>query len=116
MNQKKAQIDSLRQTAVAFPVIGFFADTLFLIYSKLGSFSAHDRADAISQRIHKLSDDFRFAPDSLKIAPAETTIDLVVGANIIMSVSENDALWNNTTTEALAKSYQGTYQQGGVAL
>ncbi len=37
-----------------------FGDTLFLIYSKLGSFSAKDRAEAISNRIEKL----RHATDS----------------------------------------------------
>ncbi|MBL7994376.1 mechanosensitive ion channel family protein, partial [bacterium] len=40
LEQKKAQIDSLRHTAKSFPVVGFFDDTLFTIFSKLGSFSA----------------------------------------------------------------------------
>jgi hypothetical protein len=44
---KKAQIDLLRLTSKGYPVTGFFNDT-FSIYSKLGSFSAKDRADAIS--------------------------------------------------------------------
>lgn len=35
---KKAKIDSLRINAKSFPVLGFFNDTLFLIYSKLGKF------------------------------------------------------------------------------
>ena len=52
--QKKAQIDSLRHTAKGYPVIGFFKDTLFLIYNRSGSFTAEDRAEAISSRVHKL--------------------------------------------------------------
>ena len=103
--QKRAQIDSLRLTAKGFPVMGFFNDTLFVIYSKLGSFSAHDRALAISSRIRQLADNFNFKPDSLKIAPAETSVDLISGESIIMSVSENDALWNDTSTSALAQTY-----------
>lgn len=104
--QKKAQIDSLRLTAKGYPVTGFFNDTLFTVYSKLGSFSAKDRADAISIRIKNLADQLAFKPDSIKIAEAETTFDLVNGESIIMSISENDALWNNSTKQELAKKYK----------
>jgi len=104
--QKKAQIDSLRKTATAHPVLGFFNDSLFLIYSKLGSFSAKDRAEAISNRINKLVDNFSFSVDSLKIAGAETTVDIVFKETIIMSISENDALWNNVSKEELAQKYK----------
>ncbi len=103
---KKARIDSLRHTVKAYPVHGLMHDTLFLIYSKFGSFSAKDRADAITDRINKLAGTFGFKPDSLKLSEAEASIDLVFGESIIMSVSENDALWNNTTKIELAKKYQ----------
>ena len=105
--QKKAQIDSLKRTANGFPVIGFFKDTLFLIYNKSGSFSAQERASAISLRINKLADKLGFKPDSLKLIQSETSADIVLGDNTIMSISENDALWNNSTKEELAKKYQG---------
>lgn len=104
--QKKAQIDSLRLTASGFPVMGFFNDSLFFIYSKLGSFSAKDRADAISKRVNNLAGNFRFSPDSLKLTEAETTVDIVFQETIIMSVSENDALWNNATKAGLAEAYR----------
>lgn len=103
---KKAKIDALRLTAKSFPVMGFFNDTIISIYSKLGSFSAHDRAEAISSRIKKLGDIYYFRSDSLKIVETETTVDLVFDESIIMSVSENDALWNNTTKLELAKKYR----------
>ncbi len=106
ISQKKAQIDSLRHTAIGFPVIGFFNDTLFLIYNKLGSFSAKDRADAITNRVHALAEDLRFKPDSLKLSDAETTEDLVFGNSIITSVSENDALWNNGTKREVAANFK----------
>jgi small-conductance mechanosensitive channel len=104
--QKKAQIDSLRLTAKGYPVTGFFNDTLFTVYTKLGSFSAKDRADAISVRIKNIADQLEFNLDSIKIAEAETTFDLVNGESIIMSISENDALWNNTTKQELAQKYK----------
>ncbi|NDI99102.1 mechanosensitive ion channel [Flavobacterium sp. LaA7.5] len=103
--EKKAKIDSLRVTAKGYPVVGFFNDTLFTVYAKLGSFSAHDRAKAITERIQILGENYNFAPDSIKIINAETTTDIVTGESIIMSVSENDALWNNTSQYDLAKAY-----------
>jgi small-conductance mechanosensitive channel len=104
--EKKARIDSLRATAKAFAVKGFFKDTLFYIYNKLGSFSAEDRAEAIAERVKKLADNFTFKTDSIQIVEAETTVDLVFGEGIIMSISEADAIWSNTSKMALAKKYK----------
>ena len=108
--EKKSEINALRLTAKSYPVIGFFNDTLFTIYSKLGSFSAKDRADAITTRIRNLPNQYGFKDDSLTISEAETTVDLVYKENIIISVSENDALWNNTTKSELAKKYHHIIQ------
>ena len=105
LERKKLQIDSLRQTAIGFPVMGFFKDTLFVIYSKTGSFSAKDRALAISKRIRSLSGIIGFTADSLLIMESETTIDLAVGESIIMSITESDALWNNSTKQDLVRKY-----------
>ena len=104
--QKKARIDSLRQTAKAYPVTGFFSDTLFLIYSKLGSFSAKDRTEAISNRVEKLGDIYGFKTERLKVEEAETTDDIVIGESIVMSVSENDAIWANKPRDELAAEYR----------
>lgn len=103
IQKKKAQIDSLRHTAKGFPVKGFFSDTLFFIYGKSGSFSAQERADAISKRIKKINSSFRNKTVNLDLVDLETTIDIVAGETIIMSISENDALWENTTKDELAK-------------
>ncbi len=102
---KKAKIDSLRKNAISYPVNGFFSDTLFLIYTKLGSFSAHERALAITERINKLKDDYSFTKRSLKLVESESTFDIVNGETIIVSISENDAIWNNTTKKELAEKY-----------
>ena len=103
--EKKAKIDSLRISAKSFHVIGFFNDTLFPIYNKLGSFTAHDRALAISKRIKKLKNDYSFSYKTLKVVEAESTFDIIYGESIIMSISENDAIWNNTSKKNLAEKY-----------
>ena len=106
ISSKKAQIDSLKKTTLGYPVKDLFNDTLFFIYAKLGSFSPKDRADAITRRIDKLADNFSYDENSLKLEPSENEIDIVFGETNIMSVIENDALWNNTSKESLAQEYK----------
>ena len=103
--EKKAQIDSMRFTAKSYPVMGFFDDTLFTIYSRLGSFSAGDRASAIQMRIKDIRNTVGFTSDSLLIISSESTVDLMVGDRIVMSISENDALWASLTKDELARKY-----------
>lgn len=104
--EKKAQIKLLRKTVKGYPVLGFFKDTLFIIYNKLGSFSAKERAEAINLRINKLSEKLRFNDSTINIVETEMSSDLVSDENIIISISENDALWNNSTKSELAKKYK----------
>jgi len=103
---KKQKIDSLRNFVKGYAVIPFLNDTLFSVYNKVGSLSAKDRAEAITTRINNLADDYSFKTDSLQIVEAETTTDIVFGETIIMSISENDALWQNISKQELAKQYQ----------
>lgn len=109
--KKKIEINKLRASVKGYAVAGFFEDTLFVIYNKLGSFSAKDRAAAVSNRIEKLADDFAFKKDSLQVVPSETTIDIIYRDNIIASVSENDAIWENTTKDKLALKYKNTIEK-----
>ena len=102
--EKKIAIDSRRAAAVGYPVMGFFKDTLFTIYNNSGSFTAHERAMAISERIKTMAN--KINTDSLKIIVNETTVDVLSGERIVISISENDALWNDTTMMALATKYQ----------
>jgi small-conductance mechanosensitive channel len=102
--QKKARIDSLRQTVKGFPVEGFFSDTLFLVYNKSGGFSAKERAEAISKRIKNVARAAKFNADSLKLSEGESAYEIVYGENILMSISDNDAIWNNSSKRELAQN------------
>jgi len=104
--QKQHKIDSLRIYVSGYPVIPFLNDTLFSIYSKYGSLSAKDRAETVTNRIEKLSSMYFFRADSLKIIPTENDMDIVYGETIIISISENDALWQNTNKQNLASLYK----------
>lgn len=103
---KKTQIDSLRNTAKGFPVLGAMNDTLFLIYAKIGSSTPQERAGYISRKIEKLYEDDFLIVDSITVEKSENTYDIVYGEIIIMSISENDGLWYGKSMLDLATSYQ----------
>lgn len=103
--QQKHQIDSLRQIVTGFPVHPF-RDTLFDIFTRQGSFLPKERAEAITNRLLKISEDYQFRPDSIKVISAEQTADIYYKENLILSVSEQDALWVGTTKQILAVRYK----------
>lgn len=103
---RKSTIEQLREKNVGYPVIGFFNDTLFTVYSNLGSFSAKERASAVSVRLKKIAQIRNFAADSLKQTAEYNNLNLVYADIIVMSISEDDALWANVNKESIAINYQ----------
>ena len=103
---RKRTIEQLREKNVGYPVIGFFNDTLFTVYSNLGSFSAKERASAVSVRLKKIAQIRNFAADSLKQTAEYNNLNLVYADIIVMSISEDDALWANINKESIATNYQ----------
>ncbi|CAH0169062.1 Small-conductance mechanosensitive channel [Pedobacter sp. Bi27] len=87
-----SQIDSLRKIIKGVPVV-FNGDTIYFIYAKLGSFSATDRAKAVADRLERVGDGANFSSDSLKLIPAEQTTDLLYGNTLLLSITDQDALW-----------------------
>jgi small-conductance mechanosensitive channel len=82
-----------------------FANTLFFIHTRIGSFTARERAQAISERIERLYNDVQFSPDSLKVIVNELSADIVFNDRVIMTVNELEAQWFNKMPEQLAKEY-----------
>ena len=106
IEEKKEQIESLRNTAKGFPVIGELRDTLFLIYSKIGASTPNERASFITAKIDRLYEDDFLKIDSIKVQKSENTYDIVYKDIIIMSVSESDAIWYGTSISALAENFR----------
>jgi small-conductance mechanosensitive channel len=103
--EQMQRIEQLKQHAYAFPVVLNY-DTLFFIYTKLGSFSAEERARAVSDRIEKLYKDYIFIPDSLRLVSTENGFEVIYNRDRgIASITQLDALWFNSTTDSLAKAY-----------
>jgi len=103
--RKKARVDSLRSVAVGYPVIGVLNDTIFSLYARLGSFTPKERAQNVSERIEVLYDDDFMDPDSLYVVTNENYRDIMYQDRILMSITETDAIWSNTTIDELAQEY-----------
>jgi len=111
VEEKKAQIDSLRNTANGYPVLGINRDTLLVVYTKIGAATPRERALSIANKINQLYDDDFLINDSIGILKSEDTYDIVYKDLIIMSVSENDALWYGKSKSELAQSFQEKIKQ-----
>jgi len=101
----KEQLAKLKSNSKGFPVIAF-SDTLFFIYTKVGSFSSADRANAITEKIERLYDNYEFKPDSLKLVTNESSTDIVFRDIVVMSVNELEAMWYEKRHEELARQYR----------
>lgn len=97
IEQKKTQIGILKENAKGYPVLGPLNDTLFIIYNRIASYSAYERAERISNKIKQLYEDDFLATDSISAIPSDEYTDICYKDIIIMSVSETDALWDGET-------------------
>jgi small-conductance mechanosensitive channel len=104
LDQKKNHINSLKKKVKGYPVFGAGIDTLYFIYTKIGASTAEDRAKGVSRKIQELYDDDYLVLDSLKWVKTENSADILYRDNIIASISESDALWEDQTYDNLAAS------------
>lgn len=107
---QQAHLKKLKASAKGFPVAPF-EDTLFTIYTPIGSFTASDRANSITEKIEQLYENAVFIPDSLSIILSETGRQLVYKDMVVMSVTEMEALWLGVPQDSLARIYQEKIQQ-----
>jgi len=87
----------------SYPVL-LGEEVLFHIHSGFKSLSAEERAAAISARIHKLAEDPYFRVNSITVAEAEDSVDILAGDRIIMSVFRKEARLRGQTSIDLAET------------
>ena len=107
---RKARIDSLRKLTPGTPLV-VEDDTLFSIYARRGGMLPTNRAKEASEKIVELGHRLKFFTDSVYVYEGELTTDIMVGEAVIFSVTDNDALWENTTRQELASSYRDIIQK-----
>lgn len=101
---QKAKINQIRKSTQGYPV-RLYQDTIYTIYTSLGSFSAQVRAAEAHARIVDLYDDPNFDPNALKIEAFYDLININYGDFTVTSIGTYDALWMDETPEVLAKNY-----------
>jgi small-conductance mechanosensitive channel len=101
-NQK---LEKLKASANGFAVAPF-GDTLFLIYTRVGSFSAKDRAASITEKIKKLYKDYEFSPDSLTVSESDASAEINYKDFMVMSINELEALWFDRKPKEIAAEYR----------
>lgn len=101
---QRRSIDSLRTLTSGVPLI-VDDDTLLTFYTKRGGLSAHDRAENAAAMIRKIGKSMSIKSDSVHLFDSEYTTDIMYGDKVILSVTDQDALWQNKGRVELAKTY-----------
>lgn len=102
--EQRRRIDSLRTLTPGVPVI-VDTDTLFLLYTKKGALTPHQRAETVKKTILDIGKNYSFGMDSIYVEESEIFSDIMYGDKVIMSVTDHDALWQNSSRQELAQQY-----------
>ena len=83
-----------------------FHQPVFSIYTKLGPFTAAERAERLERMIRRLKEDRSFYPDKMEIVSDGLMLDIVYNGTVIMSVSDGDAEYFQKSKNAVAEYYR----------
>lgn len=81
------------------------SDTLFLIYSSRGGYSAADRAEMASAMLERLANEQKSGVDSVRVLTSERYADIMYGKHVVTTVTDEDALLLGLDKETVAAIY-----------
>lgn len=102
LKQQRLRIDSLRKFTKGVPVVAE-GDTLFYLYAKRGGYTPQQRAQMTGAAIEELGKRFNLKPDSVTIDHSDIVSDLMYGNKVLLSLTDQDALWQGISRDSLAK-------------
>ena len=102
LSQQRQRIDSLRQFTQGVPVIAE-GDTLFYLFTKRGGYAPQQRAQMTGAAIEEIGKRFNLRPDSVSIDHSDIVSDLMYGNKVLLSLTDQDALWEGVSRDSLAK-------------
>ncbi len=82
------------------------------IYDGVGSFTAHDRAESVADRLQKLVLDPRIDVNNIKVADSPFGSSIELGENVLLVVTDSDAKRQQVSRNALAYYYVKQIRQG----
>ncbi len=103
---KVTHLDSLRRNAIGYPVLGLVNDTIFTLYMRVGAYGPAERAINISERVRAIYEDGFSPNDSLVVSYDHDFADIVYKDQVVMAVTETEAIWHDTTMVQLASDYR----------
>ena len=102
LSQQRQRIDSLRQFTKGIPVVAE-GDTLFYLFTKRGGYAPQQRAQMTGAAIEEIGKRFNLRPDSVSIDHSDIVSDLMYGNKVLLSLTDQDALWEGVSRDSLAK-------------
>lgn len=79
--------------------------TLFVIKAGVGSFSASERSQAVTNRIEIIAKDPTIPANSLKVSQQPNTTNILSGDKVILTITDGDAKAAGKTTQELSNEY-----------
>ena len=102
---RKASIDSLRQVTQGAPLV-VEDDTLLLIYARNGGMLPEARAKEASEKIFAAGKSLAVFLDSVYLYDSDQQTDVMIGTDVLLSITDMDAMWNNMGRMELAEQYK----------
>ena len=87
--RRKERIDSLRNITPGAPLI-IDGDTLLVLYTRRGGILPETRVEDIREKIMEEGKRITLFSDSVYIFDSEFTTDIMIGEDLVMSVTDND--------------------------
>lgn len=106
----QTEIDSLKKSAVGYPIVSPSGDTLFSIFCRTGNLSAKERAELVGKRLNSIYADTFSVADTISLVSSEDLIHIQFKDQTIMSITEYDAMWFEKPQIDLANSYYSLIQ------
>ena len=104
MVHRKARIDSLRSITPGAPLV-IEGDTLLKLYARKGGMLAEQRVEAAKKLILSEGKKLSMFADTCYVYESDSYSDIMAGNQVILSISDDDAIWENTSRQALAETY-----------
>ncbi len=103
--EQKRKIETLKNTSKGFPVL-LQGDTILFVFNRLGPFTPQERVVRINNNLERLYASSSYNASLLRAVESESTFDIVYDNLILMSVTDMDALWDESSKAELAGRYR----------
>ena len=107
--RRRRVVDSLRVITPGAPLV-VDGDTLLRLFTRKGGVTPEARAQAAAEKIDDLGRRLTFRPDSLYVFEGDYSSDIMAGSEVLLSITDMDALWLDRERQALAADYASTIQ------